>query len=204
MNKILYCIRHGESIHYKQFLKYGSSSYYNKLYRDSRLTSYGHEQSNYLSTWDKINDIDLVITSPQYRALQTTSNIFQNHLGSKRIIALESVREYPLSFQVCNQRSKKSLLKKDFIHINFDNIKTDEDNMWSNNRSESLVSLENRVGEFLNFIKNRPEKNICLVGHDLFINKLVYNKTMFNIEEYNRTQCLPQEVNLKKIYNNLC
>jgi broad specificity phosphatase PhoE len=204
MNKILYCIRHGESIHYKQFLKYGSGSYYNKLYRDSRLTKNGHEQSNNLSSWNKINEIDLVITSPQYRALQTTSNIFQNQLGSKKIIALESVREYPLSFQTCNQRSKKSLLKKDFIHINFDNIKTEEDNIWSKDKNESLVSFENRVGDFLNFIKNRPEKNICLVGHNLFINKLVYNKIMFDIEEINRTQCLPQKVDLKKIYNNLC
>lgn len=204
MNKILYCVRHGESIHYKQFFKYGSSSYYDKLYKDSKLTDRGHEQSNNLSTWDKINKIDLVITSPQYRALQTTSNIFQDHLGSKKIIALESVREYPLSFQKCNQRSKKSLLKKDFIHINFDNIKTDEDNIWSKDKSESLISLENRVGDFLNFIKNRPEKTICLISHDLFINKLVYNNIIFDIEEINRIQCLPQKVDLKKIYNNLC
>ena len=203
MNKILYCIRHGESKHYKDFLKYGSSSYYDRRYKDSRLTDRGHNQSNNLSNWDKLNKIDLVITSPQYRALQTTSNIFQNHLGSKKIIALESVREYPLSFQICNQRSDKSLLKKDFIHTNFDNI-MEHDNMWSNNKSESLISLENRVGYFLNFIKNRPEKTICLISHDLFINKLVYNKIMFNIEEINRTQCLPQKVDLKKIYNNLC
>ena len=89
-------------------------------------------------------------------------------------------------------------------HLNFDNIKTEEDNIWSKDKSESLVSFENRVGDFLNFIKNRPEKNICLVGHNLFINKLVYNKIMFDIEEINRTQCLPQKVDLKKIYNNLC
>lgn len=204
MNKILHCIRHGESIHHKQYLKYGSSSYYNYLYKDSRLTDRGHIQSTNLSNWDELNNIDLVITSPQYRALQTTSNIFENFLGSKKIIALESVREYPLSFQQCNRRSNKSLLKRHFIHINFDEIETEEDNMWSSDRSESLISLENRVCSFLNFIKNRPEKNICLVGHELFINKLVYNKIMFDIEEINRTQCLPQKIDLKKIYNNLC
>ena len=82
MNKNIYCVRHGQAIHNINFLKHGVSTFYDPNYVDTRLTEKGISQSIQLGKdWNDINDIDLVITSPQYRTLETTYNIFNQKLN---------------------------------------------------------------------------------------------------------------------------
>jgi broad specificity phosphatase PhoE len=65
-NKNIYCIRHGKAFHNILFNKIGNIAY--SLYQDTPLVHEGYLQADNLSkTWDKINDIDLVLVSPLHR-----------------------------------------------------------------------------------------------------------------------------------------
>ena len=126
LNKILYCIRHGQAQHNVNYLTYGSQTFYDSKYIDTRLTFVGISESIELrNTWSDLNKIELVITSPLFRALQTTTNLFKNRLLNVPILSLECVREFPNSKQTCNKRSNKSELKRIFPYINFENLKSE-------------------------------------------------------------------------------
>ena len=65
MSKSLYCIRHGIAEHNMNYLKYGSSTFYDPQYVDTSLVVEGFKQARQLGeTWEDINTIELVIVSP--------------------------------------------------------------------------------------------------------------------------------------------
>ena len=180
LNKMLYCIRHGQAQHNVNYLKHGSQTFYDSKYIDTRLTFIGISESIKLrDTWSDLKKIDLVITSPLFRALQTTMNLFKNKILDVPIISLECVREFPNSKQTCNKRSNKSELKRIFPYINFENLKSEHDNIWNPNKEENIDELNLRITEFNNFLSTRKEKNIRLIGHGSFIGQYKDKKINF-------------------------
>jgi len=182
--KIVYCIRHGISIHNELYKKHGVSTFYNKDYYDTLLTPEGYKQAIDLGeTWDEIDNIELVLVSPLKRTLQTAYNIFKN--TNIPIIALEHSREYPLGKHTCNKRSNKEELEILYPMINFEDLKNNNDVLWNENEEESINSLNNRIYIIKEYIRKRSEKNIALVNHSSFIGQMKDNhiKYLENGEE---------------------
>ena len=170
-SKLLYCIRHGIAEHNVNYLKYGVQTFYDPKFTDTSLVKEGFQQArNLRNSWLNLKDIELVIVSPLRRTLQTASEIFKDH--SVTIIALDYSREYPLGEHTCNKRSSKELYMKDFPHINFDNLQTDQDEIWLSHRRETMDELNTRIYKLKQFIVNRPETKIALVNHSSFIGQM--------------------------------
>ena len=168
-------IRHGVAQHNDNFLKYGVRTFYDPKFVDTKLTSIGHLQSKRLNKeWENINNIELVLVSPLYRALETANNIFIKK--NIPIISLENLREFPMGKHTCNKRSEKNKLIKDFETINFDNLLSNLDLLWNPTEEETILSLEYRIENIKDFIKGRNETNICIVSHTSFIEMLKDNK----------------------------
>tara|TARA_A100001011_G_scaffold116316_1_gene122769 strand:+ start:64 stop:696 length:633 start_codon:yes stop_codon:yes gene_type:complete len=174
LTKRLFCIRHGEAFHNVFFHIYGKDAYYDESKPDPCLTEKGINQALELNqSWDEKSNIELVITSPMIRCLETTTNIFKG--VDVPIIAYEYAREFPLGLQYSNKRSKKSLLVDKFPHINFYNLGSEHDLMWDPDNYETKNQLDNRKIEVLKFIETRSEKNIALVTHSTFLMNFLYD-----------------------------
>ena len=195
MSKLLYLIRHGLAKHNENFLKYGEETFFDPKYVDTHLIEEGIQQSLQLGeTWQNIDDIELVLVSPLYRTLETATNIFKNK--DVPIISLEELREYPIGEHTCNKRTSKDILKNDFSHINFDNIKG-KDYLWTPDKGEEISSLEKRIDNIKKYIKSRKEKTICIVSHTKFLEKMKYNKiSLMEKEESKIDHCLPYTIEL--------
>lgn len=169
--KNLYLIRHGKSIHNVLYHKYGSSVFSNSNYTDTLLVPEGYEESlNLGNTWDKINEIELVIVSPLKRTLQTANNIFKN--TNIPMIALDYSREFPLGGHYCNKRSPKDELEQLYPNINFSDLQTNYDEFWYPKREETIDELNIRIEKVIDFIKHRKETNIAFVNHSSFIGQM--------------------------------
>jgi broad specificity phosphatase PhoE len=189
--KRLFLIRHGEGVHNVDWYTYGEQAYYMKEKTDPHLTNIGVQQAKRCGeTFKEINNIELVITSPMMRCLQTMDNVFKN--VDVPVLANENAREYPMSLQYANKRSKKSELEKLFSYVDFSNLTSEEDNKWNSERLETREELNIRKQNLLDFIKKRPEKNIAIVSHSTYIMNFLYN----NIDENHDKElkhCFPYE-----------
>lgn len=197
MIKRLFFIRHGEAQHNVAWYKYGEKAYYMKEITDPKLTNTGESQALHLgNNFKDINSVELVIVSPLMRCLQTATNIFLGH--NVEMIACEEAREFPMGLQYANKRSNKSLLRKEFPHVNFINLKTDEDVLWNSERLETLDELNTRTENLYTYIKKRPEKNIAVVSHSTFIMNALHN----NVDESHDMElkhCYPYEKFIENI-----
>lgn len=175
--KNIYCIRHGTALHNILYKKYGTSIFSNSEYKDTLLTPEGHNQSIQLgNTWDKINDIELIIVSPLKRTLQTAHNIFKNK--NIPMIALDYCREFPLGLHTCNKRSSKEELEILYPNVDFSSLKTNYDELWFPKREETINELNDRIKQVIDFIKSRPETNIAFVNHNSFIGQFKDKKIL--------------------------
>jgi len=172
MSKLLYCIRHGLAEHNINYLKYGSKTFYDPKFTDTKLVQKGIEQATKLrSDLSKIDSkIELVIVSPLMRTLQTADILFKGlHIP---MIALECVREYPCGLHTCNKRSTKDEYQTLFPTVDFTNLKTNYDEVWFPLREETIDELNIRIEIFKEFILSRPETNIAFVNHNSFIGQM--------------------------------
>ena len=194
--KNIYFIRHGLAQHNTQFKLHGKSAFYNPLYYDTKLIEEGHRQATNLGkTWNEIKNIDLVLTSPLLRCLQTTDNIFKDI--NVPIIALDIIKEFPQGLQTCNRRSDIDSLKPMFPKIYFSFIEHNEDILWNPQREETLDELNLRIDTFNHFLNGRDEKNIAIVSHSSFIGQ--YKDKKIALIENGDTEllhCYPYKLNL--------
>ena len=171
MSKNIYCIRHGIAEHNMNYLKYGSSTFYDPQFVDTSLVQEGFNQAKQLGeTWKDIDTIELVIVSPLKRTLQTACEIFKDK--QVPMIALECVREFPLGKHTCNKRSSKDMLVAKYSHINFDSLQSNQDDIWMSHREETIEELNLRIQKLKEFIASRSETNIALVNHSSFIGQM--------------------------------
>lgn len=172
--KNLYLIRHGMAQHNTLFDKYGVEIFYNPYYLDTKLVQEGHKQSKDLKNSSSLTNIELVLTSSLSRCLQTTYNIF--HDTNIPILALDLLKEYPEGLQTCNRRSDVDILKPLYPKIDFSNITNNEDISWREDREETIDELNKRINLLKEFLQNRSEKNIAIVGHSSFFGQFKDNK----------------------------
>ena len=177
--KNIWCIRHGTALHNILFPQIGSKAY--TLYRDTELVIKGHNESLALGEkWDKKKDMDIVFVSPLKRTLLTASNIFKD--TNITMMASDNIMEYPQHNEICNKRHKKEILKEQFQHINFSNI-PEESTYWKNPpQIETFFDLKARSDHFKEMLRERPEKNICIVSHSTFLKEFLLGD-VGNVEE---------------------
>jgi len=164
--KTIYFVRHGYALHNFLFWKIGKQAY---DIRDTQLLQKGIEQASHLGdTWEDKNKIDLVVCSPSIRTLDTALMIFKD--TNHKIVASDLILEYPQGSEVCNRRKDKTVLQALYPQVNFLDI-IYEKLPW-NYTKESKDSLHKRIQTFIDWVKTRKEKNICVVSHSSFIGEL--------------------------------
>jgi broad specificity phosphatase PhoE len=173
--KKVWCIRHGTALHNELYWYIGTRAF--SEFKDTSLTPKGHEESVHLGkTWDKIEDIELVLVSPLTRTLQTATNIFKDH--KVKIIAIDELMEHPQCFEVCNQRLDKKILIDQYPHIDFSKISHDHLLYWhpEYDPHEELERLKKRNYEFKNIVKSFDENNIAIVSHSSYLGQMMFNQ----------------------------
>lgn len=178
----LFVMRHGETG-------------WNKINRTqgefkSRLTKEGKEQTKLVAEKLKNEKIDLIISSPLFRTMQT-ANIVNKELNTK-IVKDKMVAE--IGQGIYAGRFKSSYTEEE---LKRKKLRLKEDGC------ESLQETFERVGDFINKIKNNfPDKTILVVTHSIIGTLLdIYIKHgKFNNDIYNQSSAFPNsEVRLYNI-----
>lgn len=176
--KTLYWIRHGESL--------SNISESNYKIVDPCLTLKGYEQCELLKKKleiDKIiDDIDLIVVSPLHRTLETYDNIIEKKKYKNILtLSLDEIREridLP-----CHKRTLISEKKNKYKFINFDEIKNNHDLMYDKfNGMEPKNNVIQRCKWFINWLKNRKEKNIMIITHGNFLLPM-FSDVLTNVED---------------------
>ena len=192
--KKLYFIRHGVSQHNVLFHNLGKRVFYDKRFYDTTLTSHGIEQAKRLQqTWEKLDQIDLIICSPLTRTIQTANYIFSH--TKKKIISHDMLKEFPQGLQTVNKRKEKDELLKLYPTIDFTEV-NHVNNIWNPEREETIDELNQRIEKFKKFIKTRDEKNIAIVGHNSFIGQFIHQEIpLIENGDKELLHCHPYEYN---------
>ncbi|KAK1568732.1 hypothetical protein Q3G72_028051 [Acer saccharum] len=195
--KTIHLVRHAQGIHNvegdKNFKAYMSPEYF-----DAHLTQLGWQQVGNLRkhVQDKglLKNIDLVITSPLLRTMQTAVGVFGgdgyedrldvvplmvanagnsdrgaiSSLNSPPFIAVELCREH-LGVHPCDKRRSISDYQFLFPAIDFSLIENDEDVLWKADIRETKAEVAARGLKFLNWLWTREEKEIAIVTHSGFL-----------------------------------
>ena len=66
-----------------------------------------------------------------------------------------------------------SQMKVKFPHVDFSLVRTDEDTWWQVDRRELVSEVIARARAFVRFLYTRPERNIAVVSHGVFLETLV-------------------------------
>ena len=197
--KILQLIRHGHSLHNELFEKIGVKAFKNQDMIDAPLTQEGHIQSVELGeSFENKYNIELVLVSPLTRTLETSMNIF----GDMRIPieCHEFLREYPIGDDTCNKRSSLREIKRKFPKIDF-KLNMEEDKLWSEDYRETITGLEKRIKLMINYIQNRRETNIAIVGHSSYLGQFKdYHIGYKENGEKDLEHCKPYEFQLEPNY----
>jgi len=140
--KDIHLIRHGQALH---------NVSENWSIPDPILTDLGNFQaSNLRNTFHNIS-VNLIVTSPLRRTIQTAIEIFKD--SNLCIYCLESCRER-FGLVTCDKRSLTSSLKRDFGElVNFQWIETEEDVLWRNERETGTKYPMNHVLLFVYILK---------------------------------------------------
>lgn len=177
--KTVHFVRHGQGFHnlmadmacasgrtWTQFSHTPENPYVMPEILDAPLTEKGRQQALILqSTVQAFEEpLELVVLSPNCRALQTGAIVFEHYIGKVPFLAHEMVREES-GVHYCDKRRPKSRQEKEFPMIDFSLIETEEDSLFEEERRESKLEVGERIYKFLEWLSSRPEKNIGIASH---------------------------------------
>ena len=194
--KNIYCIRHGLALHNVLGQEIGSKAYFLEKCFDAPLVDKGILQAKELGKkWDNLDKIQKVFVSPLTRTLQTTENIFKDKIGLK-IIALDGIKEFPQGMETCNKRREKKELEVNFKNIDFSELDSDTDQMWREDRFETIEELEQRIEDFKNLLKKLDDENVAVVSHSSFLKQMLYGTIGDDSNQLNH--CDPYKFDISK------
>jgi broad specificity phosphatase PhoE len=179
--KTVHFVRHGQGFHnlladlsaasgvqWKQFTNSPENPYVRPEILDAPLTENGRQQALRLQSTLKSMPApqpQVVVCSPNCRALQTALLAFEPLLSSGTpFVAHEMVRE-ETGVHVCDQRRPTSRQRAEFPQIDFSLLTTEEDPLFSHDRRETKLQVAHRVYRFLEWLADRPEQHVAVVGH---------------------------------------
>jgi len=189
--KSVILIRHGES-QYNYAKKQGCRG--DPFIFDCDLSVNGEKQvlelrENFYKfiSKEKIN-IDLIITSPLTRAIKTCLCTFHNHEAYKNVPIMVNPLHVEFLTCSCDVGTRKSVLEKKFPHLSFEHL---EEIWWYTDPAveilhgdywkaftiygyyEPEVNRLKRVEMFIEWIKQRPENTIVVIGHSDFFKQII-------------------------------
>lgn len=190
-------MRHAQGIHNvdgdKNYKAYMSPEFF-----DAHLTQLGWQQVDnlrkHVHSSGLIKKIDVVITSPLLRTIQTAVGVFGGEgytdrmdilplmvanagnsdrsaissLNCPPIIAVELCREH-LGVHPCDKRRSISEYQCLFPAVDFSLIESDDDVLWKADVRETKEELAARGMNFINWLFTRKEKEIAIVTHSGFL-----------------------------------
>jgi len=182
--KTVYFIRHGQGFHnfcadmfsadgkeWEQFVRSPTNPYTMSEVLDAPLTEKGrlqaHQLNSVTSAWPAEKQPELVVLSPNCRALQTGLIVF-GHLLSKesnvKFVAHEMVRETH-GVHLCDKRRSVTRAKVEFSNVDFSLITDDEDMLFEDDRRESKMEIGSRVYKFFEWLHTKEENIIAVASH---------------------------------------
>ncbi|KAI6687923.1 hypothetical protein NL676_024751 [Syzygium grande] len=195
--KTLHLVRHAQGIHNVEGEK-NHNAYLSYDLFDAHLTPLGWQQVSNLRKHVRAcglpEKIDLVITSPLLRTMQTAVGVFggegdtdgivapplmvanagnSDHpaissLHCPPFIAVELCREH-LGVHPCDKRRSISEYRSLFPAIDFSLIENEDDVLWTPDVREKNEEVAIRGMKFLNWLWTREEKEIAIFTHSGFL-----------------------------------
>ncbi|XP_054799007.1 phosphoglycerate mutase-like protein 1 isoform X2 [Prosopis cineraria] len=195
--KTLHLVRHAQGIHNVAGEK-NHEAYLSYDYFDAQLTPLGWKQVDNLRAHVQAcglsKKIELVISSPLLRTMQTAAGVFGGEaytdgidapplmkdnvghsgraaissLNSPPFIAVELCREH-LGVHPCDKRRSIHEYRDMFPAINFSLIESDEDILWTPDSREENAEVAARGLKLLKWLWTRKEKEIAIVSHSGFL-----------------------------------
>ncbi|KAL9238512.1 hypothetical protein vseg_012921 [Gypsophila vaccaria] len=195
--KTIHLVRHAQGLHNVEGDK-NYDAYHKPEYFDAPLTPLGWKQVDVLRKSVHASglhkSIELVITSPLLRTMQTAVGVFGGEgytdktdvlplmvanvgnsdrsgissLNCPPIMAVELCREH-LGVHPCDQRRNIHEYRHMFPGIDFTQIESDEDVLWKADVRETKAEVRERGMKFMNWLSTRNEKEIAVVTHSAFL-----------------------------------
>ena len=137
------------------------------------------EAGERLATWYRTTQLgetpELIIMSPLTRCLQTSVLAFLPGSGytcdrgvEPKFYCTELVRE-AFGMHHPDKRRDRSTLQKYWPSIHMDPNMTESDTAWRPDKRESMTELQHRIAAFWEFLVKRPEENIVVVTHGVWM-----------------------------------
>jgi broad specificity phosphatase PhoE len=165
----VHLIRHGQSEFNAAF---DSVKRVDPMIFDPRLTELGRAQARSIADPQRWSRVEVVFASPLTRAIETAELVFAGHGAPLRIEALHRERTEHSG----DVGRRPAALKADFPHLDFDHL---DDPWWHHDPArpdaiaiESEETLAARVAAFAEWLRARAEREIAVVGHGTFLNRL--------------------------------
>ena len=98
--------------------------------------------------------------------------------------------------ETCNKRRERKELEVNFKNIDFSELDSDTDQMWREDRFETIEELEQRILVFKNFLKKLDDENIAVVSHSSFLKQMLYGKIGDDSNQLNH--CHPYKFDISK------
>lgn len=150
----------------------GAAAYKKESLKDARLDQTGRQQATTLGA--RIREarmvVDVVLTSPLTRTLETASLMFSD--GGVPMVAVELCREAH-GGHPCDQRRSITEIAAEFPHVDFTGVDTDLDTWHNPDCRETVREVAVRCDKFLAVLRARPERNIVVVSHGVFLETLL-------------------------------
>mmetsp|Transcript_37777 Transcript_37777/g.68851 ORF Transcript_37777/g.68851 Transcript_37777/m.68851 type:complete len:292 (-) Transcript_37777:53-928(-) len=178
--KLVYFIRHGQADHnvgIEQKALTGSEAFQELAckHHDARLTPLGINQAkavNALFAQGTLPMPEVVIASTQSRALGTALAAFSNF--NVPIVASDLWRERCGTW-LCEHRRVRSALAEDFPAVDFSEVTSEPDALWSELR-ETRKAVDERAKAATAGLLSRAETVIAVVSHSLFLASCVLSR----------------------------
>ncbi|KAF3494506.1 hypothetical protein DY000_02054629 [Brassica cretica] len=155
--KIIHLLRHGQAMHNVAAEKDRNALLSPHLF-DAPLTDHGHQQVENLRervvSSGLLKRVELVVTSPLLRTMQTAVGVFGNEDKQQNIPSSPSI----VALEVARDR----------------NIESEEDNLWRPDVRESEEEIFARGLEFMKWLWKRPEKEVAVVSHGIVLQHMLY------------------------------
>lgn len=152
---------------------------------DSPLTELGREQCRIQKEYASNLSPEVIVVSPLCRALQTALITFESFRGKIPFISHDGCRE-ELGLLTCNKRKILSEKVSEYPNVDFSIVAEtaeEEDNLWDPEKRECPKAQSKRIYEFLvDFIKDRPEGELAVVGHSAWLFSMCHTVLDFGDE----------------------
>jgi broad specificity phosphatase PhoE len=171
--KTIHFVRHAEG-HHNVAGRTDPAGYLREDLEDAELTDFGKKQCQKLNALHgaKVSGAQLVVFSPMNRTIQTASLSFPELINKVPWVAVEQLREQS-GLHPCDRRKPISEHKKTYPHVDFGQIKDNEDKLYRlfpQRERESDVTI--RARKFMQWLKQRPESEIIVVSHHKYLQML--------------------------------